>query len=109
MPSVFEKDSSSVSLDLLTYTDLQSLREQKPGTGTKNIPGVRATSQLATKRYLILTYTVEFDRYEGPGHLLYMRLSALFLSHFKNYLNYVVFTSQQYHKLSCILPSCFDL
>ena len=57
------KDSSSVSLDLLTYADLQKLREQKPGSATTTIPGVRTTSQLATKRYFILTYTVEFDRY----------------------------------------------
>ena len=59
---MFQKDSPSVGLDLLTYADLQSLREQKPGAGTDNIPGARAASQLATKRYLILTYTVEFDR-----------------------------------------------
>lgn len=72
LASALNKDSSSVSLDLLTYTDLQSLREQKPGTGTKNIPGVRATSQLATKRYLILTYTVEFDRIHYPLPLPYV-------------------------------------
>ena len=44
------KDSSSVSLDLLTYADLQKLREQKPGSATTTTPGVRTTSQLAKKR-----------------------------------------------------------
>ncbi|XP_028396331.1 coiled-coil domain-containing protein 61-like [Dendronephthya gigantea] len=70
--SALNKDSPSVSLDLLTYADLQSLREQKPGTGVTNIPGARSTSQLSTKRYLILTYTVEFDRIHYPLPLPYV-------------------------------------
>ena len=60
---VFFQSSDSVSLDLLTYSDLESLRNRKAGAGTKSIPGAsRNPSSLNTKRYLILTYTVEFDR-----------------------------------------------
>ena len=53
-----------MSLDLLTYADLESLRHRKAGVGTKNIPPAKNAANLNTKRYLILTYTVEFDRLE---------------------------------------------
>ncbi len=60
------QNSDSVSLDLLTYADLESLRNRKAGAGAgrPTIPGAhRATAAvLSSKRYLILTYTVEFDR-----------------------------------------------
>ena len=52
-------------MDLLTYGDLESLRSQqhlRPGYGTQHIPGAKTRSQLHCKRYLIMTYTVEFDR-----------------------------------------------
>ena len=59
------QNSDSVSLDLLTYADLESLRNRKAGTGRPNIPGAHTATAavLGSKRYLILTYTVEFDRY----------------------------------------------
>lgn len=59
--------SNSVSVDLLTYGDLESLRNQqhhRTGYGTQHIPGEKTRSQLHSKRYLIMTYTVEFDRLE---------------------------------------------
>ena len=61
----FSQNSTSVSVDLLTYGDLESLRNQqhhRPGFGTQHVPGAKARSQLHSKRYLIMTYTVEFDR-----------------------------------------------
>lgn len=58
-----KQDSETVSLDLLTFADLEALREKKAGAGTKTIPGAsRSSTSLTTKRYLILTYSVEFDR-----------------------------------------------
>ena len=58
---LFSQSSESVSLDLLTYADLECLRNRKAGVGTRNIPGGKSAA-LNSKRYLILTYTVEFDR-----------------------------------------------
>lgn len=60
-PILLLQNSESVSLDLLTYADLESLRNRKAGLGTRAIPGGQR-SALNTKRYLIVTYTVEFDR-----------------------------------------------
>lgn len=62
---LFSQNSNSVSVDLLTYGDLESLRNQhhRPGFGTQHIPGAKTRSQLNSKRYLIMTYTVEFDRW----------------------------------------------
>ena len=54
--------SDSVSLDLLTYTDLESLRQRKSGSAAKTSIPQQRTVTLNSKRYLILTYTVEFDR-----------------------------------------------
>ena len=49
-------------MDLLTFSDLELLRKRKAGVGTQNIPGAN-NSSLTQKRYLILTYAVEFDKY----------------------------------------------
>ncbi|XP_076784611.1 centrosomal protein CCDC61 isoform X3 [Arvicanthis niloticus] len=61
--------SESVTLDLLTYTDLESLRSRKLG----GRPGALASrsAQLNSKRYLILIYSVEFDRIHYPLPLPY--------------------------------------
>ncbi|PFX25459.1 Coiled-coil domain-containing protein 61 [Stylophora pistillata] len=67
--------SNSVSVDLLTYGDLESLRNQqhhRTGYGTQHIPGAKTRSQLHSKRYLIMTYTVEFDRIHYPLPLPYV-------------------------------------
>lgn len=60
-PPPFPQSSESVTLDLLTYTDLESLRSRKLG----GRPGALASrsAQLNSKRYLILIYSVEFDRW----------------------------------------------
>lgn len=56
-----------MTLDLLTYADLEVLRERKNGTTAKRLCKPAAPTakqqQPQTKRYLILTYSVEFDRY----------------------------------------------
>lgn len=56
----YSQSSASVTLDLLTYTDLELLRNKK--LGSAGISPGKNTSQLQTKRYLILTYSAEFDR-----------------------------------------------
>lgn len=68
--SAILNSSDCVSLDLLTYTDLETLRNQKLGLTPGVSPG-RKSSQLEAKRYLILTYTVEFDRIHYPLALPY--------------------------------------
>ena len=54
------KNSDSVFLDILTYQDLQVLKSRKQGTPSQN------TTQINNKRYLILTYVVEFDKVHYP-------------------------------------------
>ncbi|KAL4238643.1 Coiled-coil domain-containing protein 61 [Mactra antiquata] len=63
--------SESVSLDLLTIADLQLLRQRKSGSTTTSAVPQRTVS-LNSKRYLILTYTVEFDRIHYPLPLPYV-------------------------------------
>ena len=55
-----QQSSESVTLDLLTYTDLESLRNRK--MGGRPGPLASRSAQLNSKRYLILIYSVEFDR-----------------------------------------------
>lgn len=73
LESAITQSSDSVSLDLLTFADLESLRQRKVGTAAAktSIPANRTVS-LNSKRYLILTYTVEFDRIHYPLPLPYM-------------------------------------
>ncbi|GAB1291627.1 Centrosomal protein CCDC61 [Apodemus speciosus] len=69
LESALTQSSESVTLDLLTYTDLESLRSRKLG----GRPGAMAprSAQLNSKRYLILIYSVEFDRIHYPLPLPY--------------------------------------
>lgn len=53
--------SDSVTLDLLTYADLELLRNRKAGVVSRPRSS-QQPSALTAKRYLILIYTVEFDR-----------------------------------------------
>ncbi|XP_065142891.1 centrosomal protein CCDC61 [Paramisgurnus dabryanus] len=65
LESAVNKSSESVTLDLLTYSDLELLRNRKAGV----VGRPRAQPQspaLSAKRYLILIYTVEFDRIHYP-------------------------------------------
>lgn len=57
----FFQRSESVTLDLLTYADLELLRNRKAGVVGRP-RGQQQSPALSAKRYLILIYTVEFDR-----------------------------------------------
>ncbi|XP_034976320.1 centrosomal protein CCDC61 isoform X2 [Zootoca vivipara] len=61
LESALSQSSESVTLDLLTYTDLESLRNRKIGVGPRHMAAAK-NSPLSSKRYLILIYSVEFDR-----------------------------------------------
>ncbi|KAI1232294.1 coiled-coil domain-containing protein 61, partial [Lamprotornis superbus] len=69
LESALTQSSDSVSLELLTYTDLETLHSRKVGAITRPPPSTR--SPLSTKRYLILVYSVEFDRIHYPLPLPY--------------------------------------
>ncbi|XP_075178731.1 centrosomal protein CCDC61 isoform X4 [Anomaloglossus baeobatrachus] len=63
--------SESVTLDLLTYADLELLRHRKAGGAQRSAPPARSAA-LNSKRYLILIYSVEFDRIHYPLPLPYI-------------------------------------
>jgi len=61
--TVIFQASDAVKLDLLTYAELELLKAQKSGTGTHMLQGSRSVSSASsTKKYLIITYAVEFDK-----------------------------------------------
>ena len=63
--AALKQDSATVALDILTYSDLELLRGKKTQTtGTTADTSTNSTSRALAnnKRYLILTYNVEFDR-----------------------------------------------
>jgi len=63
--TALENQSESVFVDLLTYQDLEMLKSRR--TQSSNPPNPK----LLHKKYLILTYTVEFDRVHYPLPLIY--------------------------------------
>ncbi|XP_074075315.1 centrosomal protein CCDC61 [Macrotis lagotis] len=69
LESALMQSSESVTLDLLTYTDLETLRNRK--VGPRPGPLAPRSAQLNSKRYLILIYSVEFDRIHYPLPLPY--------------------------------------
>ncbi|XP_054667430.1 centrosomal protein CCDC61 isoform X2 [Grus americana] len=69
LESALMQSSESVSLELLTYADLETLRSRKTGAIAR--PPTSAASPLSAKRYLILVYSVEFDRIHYPLPLPY--------------------------------------
>ncbi|XP_035266068.1 coiled-coil domain-containing protein 61 isoform X2 [Anguilla anguilla] len=70
LESAVNKTSEAVALDLLTYADLELLRNRKAGVVGR--PRLQPQSPaLSAKRYLILIYTVEFDRIHYPLPLPY--------------------------------------
>ncbi|KAI3373548.1 hypothetical protein L3Q82_022140, partial [Scortum barcoo] len=71
LESAVRKTSDSVTLDLLTYADLELLRNRKAGVVSRP-RGHQQASALTAKRYLILIYTVEFDRIHYPLPLPYV-------------------------------------
>ncbi|KAM9211280.1 LOW QUALITY PROTEIN: centrosomal protein CCDC61 [Leptosomus discolor] len=70
LESALTGSSKSVSLELLTYAELETLRSRKVGAIARPPPSV--TSPLCAKRYLILTYSAEFDRIRYPLALPYV-------------------------------------
>lgn len=54
--------SDSVFIDLLTYSDLELLKSRKTGKSESS----SAASKANNKRYLIMTYAVEYDRVHYP-------------------------------------------
>ncbi|XP_061753753.1 centrosomal protein CCDC61 isoform X2 [Nerophis ophidion] len=71
LESAVRKTTDSVTLDLLTYADLELLRNRKAGVLGRP-RGHPQSSTLTAKRYLILIYTVEFDRIHYPLPLPYV-------------------------------------
>ncbi|KAM4890506.1 centrosomal protein CCDC61 [Sylvia borin] len=69
LESALTQSSDSVSLELLTYSDLETLHSRKVGAATR--PPLSTCSPLNSKRYLILVYSVEFDRIHYPLPLPY--------------------------------------
>jgi hypothetical protein len=67
--SSLEQNSDSVLVDLLTYADLELLKSRRAG---KPDTSVILSAQGNKKRYLILTYTVEFDRVHYPLPLAFV-------------------------------------
>ncbi|XP_067831006.1 centrosomal protein CCDC61 [Heptranchias perlo] len=70
LESAITKSSESVTLDLLTYSDLELLRNRKTGVAMRHVPPPKSGA-LNAKRYLILIYSVEFDRIHYPLPLPY--------------------------------------
>merc|ERR1712129_678081 len=63
-------ESSTVNLDILTYNDLEMLREKNSSSHSFN-KQANSKNNNNNKRYLILTYNVEFDRINYPLQLNY--------------------------------------
>ncbi len=69
LKSAFSKESDSVIIDLLTYNDLELLKARK--TGSLLNSSTSSVSRAHSKRYIILTYSGEFDRTHFPLPLQY--------------------------------------
>ncbi|XP_017778832.1 PREDICTED: coiled-coil domain-containing protein 61-like isoform X2 [Nicrophorus vespilloides] len=68
LKSGFLKTSECISLDLLTYEDLESLRIRRIKSHTSR---TMLSKEKCNRRYLILIYNVEFDRILYPLPLEY--------------------------------------
>eukprot|EP00887_Chlorella_sp_A99_P001459 scaffold8.g1459.t1 len=81
LASALRRESDSVYVDLLTYSDLELLKSQRARTSEGGLAQASAAAQAAgvtgaaqqrapasaqNKRYLILTYAAEFDRVHYP-------------------------------------------
>ena len=67
LASAIRQESDSVFVDLLTYSDLETLKSKK----VSGRAPLQRTIPPNNKRYLILTYAAEFDRVHYPLPLLY--------------------------------------
>lgn len=72
LTSALRRENDSVFVDLLTYSDLELLKARKMGSLSLNTSANASSSSNASvsrskeKRYMILTYTSEFDRVHYP-------------------------------------------
>jgi coiled-coil domain-containing protein 61 len=68
LSSAMSRESDSVFVDLLTYGDLEVLKARKTGAGAGAGGGQSAPPppRSQSKRYMILTYSGEFDRVHFP-------------------------------------------
>jgi len=65
-----QSGDESLKLDVLTYADLQVLKQRKAGGGEASAAAAPTSS--STKRYLILTYASQFDRVHFPLPLTFI-------------------------------------
>lgn len=68
LSTALSRDTNSVFLDLLTYADLQMFQVRKRGSQD---PPPEPNPKNKNKRYVILTYVVEFDRVHYPLPLVF--------------------------------------
>jgi hypothetical protein len=67
LSSSFSKDNESVFVDILTFTDLELLKARKTGAKPSSSTAPSASNgRQYQKRYVILTYSAEFDRVHYP-------------------------------------------
>jgi coiled-coil domain-containing protein 61 len=117
LKTAIKQDSNSVSLDILTITDLERLRSKKAAHGnttSNRFNNNSDSNNCATninKRFLILTYNVEFDRINYPLQLNYQGkadMSMLLetintlkakISSFENEVSFEPFSQQEMNKL----------
>ena len=66
LSAALQKNNDAVFVDLLTYADLELLKTRKGGENSSGVSNTSASFRGNNKRYLILTYTVEFDRVHYP-------------------------------------------
>ena len=64
--SALRQESTSAFIDLLTYRDLEAMKQSRDPRGGK----LRAAEEVHSKRYLIVTYTTEHERAHFPLPLL---------------------------------------
>lgn len=64
--SAMRHQTDSVALDLMTFMDLEVLKASKTGRPAPTPAAMAATGGKNNKRYLILTYVVDFDRVHYP-------------------------------------------
>lgn len=73
LKSALSHEADSLFIDLLTYSDLESLKAKKLGNASSNTSVAAASNSMMNpssrtqlKRYIILTYTGEYDRVHYP-------------------------------------------
>ena len=64
--SALRQESTSAFIDLLTYRDLEAMKQSRDPRGGK----LRAAEEVHSKRYLIVTYSTEHERAHFPLPLL---------------------------------------